>query len=274
MSWEVYTLLVLAGALGGFISGLVGIGGGVIYVFVIPYALAYWHVPLEWQAQFVIANSLAAIFLGSVAANYTHFKKGYFYMRPVLLISFAATVSSWLSLTFFVNTRFFSMEFFLFLLILIMAYMLIYILKGATQHIDEPVEKIPWTGLLSIGIASGLVASASGLGGGIVIIPMLNRFFGINIKKASAISLGVITVSALVISITNMNVHLPIEVMGSIGLIIPVICLTLSLSVIFTSPWGVLAAHRLPSHYISYIYAVILLAVMMSKISTLLTLIL
>lgn len=273
MSWEVYTLLVLAGALGGFISGLVGIGGGVIYVFVIPYALAYWHVPLEWEAQFVIANSLAAIFLGSVVANYTHFKKGYFFMRPVLWIGFAATISSWFSLKFFVNTPFFSKEIFLMFLIVLMAYMLVYTLKGAARDIDQPVDEIPLQGLLWVGVTSGIVASASGLGGGIVIIPMLNRFFGINIKKASAISLGVITLSAFVISITNMNVHLPVAIQGSIGLVIPVICLTLSLSVILTSPLGVLVAHKLSSRYISYIYAVILLAVMMSKIRTLLTLI-
>ena len=74
MSWEIYSFLVLAGAVGGFVSGLIGIGGGIIYVFVIPYALPYFNIPEQWQAQFIIANSLAAILLGSVIANYVHYK--------------------------------------------------------------------------------------------------------------------------------------------------------------------------------------------------------
>ncbi len=270
MSWEVYLLLIIAGALGGFVSGLVGIGGGVIYVFVIPYALQYWNIPHEWQVQFIIANSLAAIFFGSIAANFTHFKKGYFYIRPVLAIGFAATLSSWLSLKFFVNTVYFSKELFLFFLILLMAYMLVYTLIGATKNTDEAVDEIPFAGLLLVGLTSGLVASASGLGGGIVVIPMLNRFFGINIKKASAISLGVITIASFFITCTNTTVELTaFHVSGSLGLIIPAICLTLSLSVLFTSPWGVLMAHRLPSRFISYIYATILLLVIVFEMKAL-----
>jgi len=269
MSWEVYTLLILSGAVGGFISGLIGIGGGVIYVFVIPYALRYCDIPLQWEAQFVIANSLAAIFFGSITANYTHFKKGYFFIKPVLVIGLAATLSSWLSLHYFVNTPFFSMGLFLILLIALMVYMLIYTLMGAAQEVDESVTDIPLVGLLLIGFVSGIVASASGLGGGIVVIPILNRFFGINIKKASAISLGVITIASFVITLTNITVDTGIEVMGNMGLIIPVICLTLSLSVLFTSPLGVIIAHRLPSRAISYIYAGILLLVIFSKASSL-----
>ncbi|MDB5274649.1 MAG: hypothetical protein JWO58_3016, partial [Chitinophagaceae bacterium] len=196
MSWEAYALLLAAGVIGGFVSGLLGIGGGIIYIFVIPYALDFWNIPKEWYAQVIIANSLAAIFFSSLAANYTHYKRKYFYPRPILILGLAAIISSWLSLRFFVNTELFSMKVFLCGLILLLVYMLVYMLKGAVVPANDSVQKVPVWGLLLIGFLSGMVAAASGLGGGIIVIPLLNRFFKINIRKAGAISMGVIMLTA------------------------------------------------------------------------------
>jgi uncharacterized membrane protein YfcA len=242
MSWEAYVLLLVAGIVGGYLSGLLGIGGGIIYVFVIPYALYFWTIPESWQAQFTVANSLATIFFSSLAANYAHYQKGYFFPRPVFIIGFAAIVSSWMVLTYFVNTPFFSMKVFLCCLIILLGYMLLYTLKGAAIITDEPIEKTPIKGLLFIGVLSGAVAAASGLGGGIVVIPLLNRFFKISILKAGAISMGVIMLSSFVITVANATTSLPAAVNGTIGLIILPICSVLSISVLFVSPLGVASA--------------------------------
>ncbi|HSZ72951.1 MAG TPA: sulfite exporter TauE/SafE family protein [Cytophagaceae bacterium] len=265
MSFEVYALLLTAGIAGGYLSGLIGIGGGIIYVFVIPYTLHFWNIPVEWQAQFTIANSLAAIFFSSLAANYAHYQKGYFFLKPVLIIGIGAIISSWVSLQFVVNTPLFSMKVFLICLILLMAYMLILTIKGAAVREDQSVENIPTWALLMIGVVSGFVASASGLGGGIVVIPFLNRFFKIDIRKAGAIAIGVIMLSSFVMTIINSTSTLPLKITGTCGLIIPVVCLVLSLSVIITSPIGVASAHKMNPRWISLFYAGFLLSIIMDK---------
>ena len=267
MSWEIYSLLVLAGAIGGFVSGLIGIGGGIIYVFVIPYALPYFNIPAQWQAQFIIANSLAAILLGSLIANYVHYKKGFFFPRPVLLIGVSAMISSWLSLKYIVNTSCFSMEVFLAFLIVLMGYMLIYTLKGARMESDLEISSLPVWGLLLTGLLAGMIASASGLGGGIAVIPVLNRFFGVNIKKASAISLGVIMVSSFTMCIVNGMVDIDLA-SWNVGLLLPAVFISLSIAVVLTAPIGVMWAHKLTTRTISYIYAGILTVVMSTKLAT------
>jgi uncharacterized protein len=123
-------------------------------------------------------------------------------------------------------------------------------------------------GLVFIGLLAGVIASASGLGGGIAIIPILNRVFGVNIKKASVISLGVITVSSLSMSFVNSTVNLHLAA-WNIGLLLPAVFVTLSLAVVLTAPLGVSWAHKLSNKSISYIYAVILAVVITIKGATL-----
>jgi len=264
MPWEAYALLLAAGIIGGYVSGLLGIGGGIIYIFVIPYALHFWHIPEQWHAQVIIANSLAAIFFSSLAANYTHYKKKYYYPKPILIIGLAGIIASWLSLRFLINTDLFSMKAFLCCLIVLLVYMLVLTLKGSYVSTNHAVQRVPLWGLLFIGIFSGIVAAASGLGGGIVVIPLLNRFFGINIRKAGAISMGVIMLTSLAITLINLNTTIP-HMTGMVGLIIPAICLALSVSVLFTSPLGVAAAHKLNPRWISLIYAGFLLIIIVDK---------
>jgi uncharacterized membrane protein YfcA len=272
MPWEAYALLLIAGVIGGFVSGLLGIGGGIIYIFVIPYALHFWNIPPEWHAQVIIANSLAAIFFSSLAANYTHYKKKYYYPRPILIIGTSAIIASSLALKFLINTELFSMKAFLCCLIILLLYMVVLTLKGAIVPANDSVQKVPVWGLTLIGILSGLVAAASGLGGGIIVIPLLNRFFGINIRKAGAISMGVIMLSSFAITIVNLNTSVSPPVEGSIGLIIPGICLALSATVLFTSPIGVATAHKLTPRWISLIYAGFLLIIIVDKSIRLLSL--
>lgn len=272
MPLEAYALLLAAGIIGGFVSGLLGIGGGIIYISVIPYVLHFWNIPQEWHAQVIIANSLAAIFFSSLAANYSHYKRKYYYPRPILIIGCAAIVSSGLSLEFFVNTELFSMKIFLCCLIVLLLYMLLITLKGSFVPANDSVQKVPVWGLVMIGTFSGLVAAASGLGGGFVVIPLLNRFFGINIRKAGAISMGVIMLSSLAITLINLYTTMPSDVTGTIGLVIPGICIALSATVLFTSPLGVHAAHKLSPRWISLIYAGFLLIIIIDKSIRLLTL--
>ncbi len=271
MPWEAYALLLAAGIIGGYMSGLLGIGGGIIYIFVIPYTLHFWNIPEQWHAQVIIANSLAAIFFSSLAANYTHYKKKYYYPRPILIIGLASIVASWLSLKYYINTDLFSMKAFLCCLIVLLLYMLVLTLKGSSVPANDSVQKVPLWGLLLIGVFSGIVAAASGLGGGIIVIPLLNRFFGINIRKAGAISMGVIMLTSLAITLINLNTAIP-QMTGMVGLIIPTICIALSVSVLITSPLGVTAAHKLNPRWISLIYAGFLFIIIVDKSIRLLSL--
>ncbi len=66
---EMWWLLILLGTLGGALAGLLGIGGGVVYVLILETVLPELGVPTEDLHRFVIANSLACVLFASLSAN-------------------------------------------------------------------------------------------------------------------------------------------------------------------------------------------------------------
>jgi uncharacterized membrane protein YfcA len=268
-----FFFLVLAGILGGFFAGLVGIGGGIVYVFIIPIALQQMGVPEAELAQYTIANSIFAIFFASTSANYTLFKMNNFYYRPVLIIGFFSIIASVLTLKFIVNTDWYDVLKFNIVVIALLVYMLIFTLINARNNFNSPLEKLKTGQFALTGLCSGIVASVSGLGGGIVIIPLLNSVFKSDVKKSSYISSGVIMLTSLFMTIFNMTEKPRFAFDNyNLGYIVFPVGLALSAGVIFSSPFGVKTASKLSSKTISYIYAAILGIVIVKKTTELLSL--
>jgi uncharacterized protein len=263
--------LFVSGLLGGFIAGLVGIGGGVVYIFIIPIALHYIGVPLAEIPQYTIANSFFAILFASTSANYVLIRHKLFYRKEVLIISVLAIVISLLTLKFIVNTSWYSLEVFNLIVIILLLYMLYSTLLSAKKVYITPLDALKKWKLSLVGAAGGLIAALSGLGGGIVIIPILNSMMKIDIKKASSISSGVIMVTAFLITIFNL-LEKPMNEYHfyNVGYIIFPIALSISFGVVLASPFGVQVGRKLSSSTISYIYASFLIVVIFKKIIELL----
>lgn len=60
----------------------------------------------------------------------------------------------------------------------------------------------PWLRLLAVGLVGGVLSGAFGVGGGIVMVPMLTALVGMDQRRASATSLAAILPTSLVASIT------------------------------------------------------------------------
>lgn len=267
-----FIFLFGAGLLGGFIAGLVGIGGGVIYVFILPIALRLSGVPDQEIAQYTIANSIFAILFASASANYMLIRLKNFYKKEVVIIGVLGILSSLLTLKYIVNTIWYSVEVFNIIVIFLLCYMLYATLLSARKVYVSPVSLKRWK-LGIIGLAGGSVAALSGLGGGIVIIPVLNTMMKIDIKKASSISSGVIMITALVMTVFNLfETPLYNSLPLSMGYIVFPIALSITAGVLLASPFGVSTARKVSSASISYIYATFLVIVILKKSAELLKL--
>ncbi len=261
-----FFFLVLAGIIGGFMAGLVGIGGGIVYVFIIPIALRVMGVPDAEIAQYTIANSIFAIFFASSSANYTLIKMNNFYLRPVVIIGSFSVISALLTLAFVVNTDWYDVKKFNVVVILLLVYMLVFTLLNARKGYRFPLKKIKVWQFACVGLASGVVASVSGLGGGIVIIPILNSWMKTDIKKASSISSGVIMITSLVMTLFNMTEKTRFPFANyNLGYIVFPVGLALAAGVVFSSSFGVRTAAKLNPKTISYIYASFLGMVIIKK---------
>lgn len=263
-----YILLFFMGLLGGFLAGLIGIGGGVMYVLVLPYLLTTMGFPADEIVQLTIANSIFGTLFAALSGNIALWKKGEFYFKEVLTIGFFGTIVSLSLLYFFVNTPAYQKSEFNIVVILLMILIVWRTLRQVSiVRLAGEEKKSGLFGFSIIGALSGAVAALSGLGGGTIIVPVLNTGFNMTMQKAKSISLGVIFITSL--SLTIMNV-LSVTSFGThnhnTGYIVWPLALTLSLGVVIASPFGVSVARKMSGKTISYIFVAFVMVVIIDKL--------
>lgn len=263
-----YFLLFLAGIIGGFLAGLIGIGGGVIYIFILELAFIQMGIMEVELAQFTIANSIFAVFFASSSANITFIKLKQFYWRQILLVAIGSIITSLLMLEFVVNTSWFSKDKFNVIIILLLLYMLVKTFFEVNQHTQrKELEEVKKPHFILSGIAGGMIASLSGLGGGVVMMPLFTSFLKLDIKKAKGISLGVISITALMMTLFNFfESHQSHVNTYSQGFIIFPVSLLVALGVIISAPLGVKFSQKWSSKTISWIYMFFLSLFIIKKI--------
>lgn len=258
-----YFYLALAGLAGGFLAGLLGIGGGILYILILPIALSAIGVSDQEIVQYTIANSLFGTFAASLSGSISLFRKGEVYLKEVLIVGAVSIMAALLSLNYIVNTPFYSQRIFNIVIILILGFVLV---KTITRAKREPAydENMANKNLIlgGSGFAGGLIASLSGLGGGAIIVPILNIGMRMDIKRAKSISLGMIVLSSLSMTLFN-SFEEPVHdvQLYNTGYLVWPVALTLSAGVVVASPLGVAVGRRMPSHIISYVFSVFILIV-------------
>ena len=105
--------------------------------------------------------------------------------------------------------------------------------------------------LLLIGLAAGFFSALFGVGGGIVIVPLLLLFARFEIRTASATSLGAIAITAAAGTITY-AIHGDVE---------PVYAALVGIPAAGGAIVGTSLQQRLPIHTLSYLFALLLMAI-------------
>jgi len=74
--WPLLVLLLATGLLAGLIAGLLGIGGGIVLVPVLDFALMRAGFPAAWTMHVAVATSLATIIPTAIASSRAHDARG------------------------------------------------------------------------------------------------------------------------------------------------------------------------------------------------------
>lgn len=263
-----FLFLFVSGLVGGFLGGLLGIGGGIIYIVVIPVVLSGIGVPREEIVQYTIANSVFASFFSSLSANVVLVKSHNFYIKEVIIIGFFGIITSLLFLQYVVNTSWYSKGPFNVVIVLLLAYMLLKTILDANATYENSKENKRASLKLGLaGLAVGAVSALSGLGGGVVLIPILTSLFTMEIRKANSISLGVIGVTSFTMTVfcmlenTQNDYHF-----YNMGYIIFPVALSLAAGVVIASPLGVKASKIASPQMLSYLFSFFLALIIIRKV--------
>jgi len=237
-----------------------------MYVLILPYLLVQMGFPQEEIVQYTIANSLVGTFFAALSANIVLFKQGHIYWETVLTIGLFSTLVSLLLLEFFVNTSLYAMREFNIAVILLMLFIISRTVKQNWKGKAKVEKPMSLTSSAAMGMGAGAVAALSGLGGGTVIIPMLNIGFKVDMIKAKSISLGVILISSFAATLFNLLEKTRIEYVNqSQGYIVFPLALIISLGVILGSPIGVKVSSKMSQQWISIIFVCFVVVVIIDK---------
>jgi uncharacterized membrane protein YfcA len=258
--------LIAAGFAGGILAGLLGIGGGIIYVLILPYALEQAGIPLEYLAPFTIANSIFGVLFASLTTNYLNIRHDDFYFRESLWVGIPGAVCSLLILKMIVTRPWYSVTYFNILLILFLGYMLFSLFRKGNQKINKDSEAYRPSTMSLAGSVGGSLSALTGLGGGAAVVPILCTQLQMRIKKARSISLAMIFMTSFALTIFNLNADPGIQSLPyQMGYIYLPAALPLTGGVLLGSPFGSKLGRVLGDQTIKILFGIFILIVILEK---------
>lgn len=208
MSIEVFLILFGVGVAAGILSGLFGVGGGIVIVPSLIAVYSYIGFNSPYVVHIAVATSLFTIIFTSISSSYKHSTHGNVLWLPSLLIGLSSTVAVFLfsklalSLPGDVLKKIFS------IVLILVGIKMMFEKKSDTEQNNGNGEpgNIKKTYFMLIGVLAGIVAAFTGLGGGIFVIPLLHYLLKIPIRKAigtSAAAIFITSISGVISYIIN-----------------------------------------------------------------------
>jgi len=245
------------GLVGGFISGLFGVGGGIVIVPVLDTALGSLGVDSTVRMQVAVATSLATIVPTSIASARAHHRRGAVDLElarrwaPALIVGAAA--GSWLAsgaLAGVLPALFGTVA----------AIMAVKMLLPMETRVLAPA--VPTGPLVqAIPLTIGTVSSMMGIGGGTLSVPaltLMNQPVHRAVGTANLFGLAIALPGTMGYLLAQPDAPVP---PGSIGLVsIPALLLIAPVSVL-AAPWGARLAHRLDRRRLAAFFGAFLLVV-------------
>ena len=194
-------LLFFGGCLGGFLAGLLGVGGGLIYIPLIGLLLSQQHgIQSDDIVKFTLANSFGLVFLSGVSGIYRQIKLNVYSFKNSLTIGIPGAIAA-TSMSYFIQKGNWYQKdkfqiVFLFFLLISIANM-IFGKKNEPSNTHE-LSKSNVLIQIFVGLFAGIVVSLSGLGGGIVMVPLFRWLLKKPIHEATSLSLSIVPIIAIV----------------------------------------------------------------------------
>jgi len=258
MELVIYLLILLStGAFVGFASGLLGIGGGFIMVPVQFFLLTVMGADPDTALRVSFATSLTVILPTALSGALGHWRRGAVMVVPAILLGLAGLMGGVFGAGISSNTPAAILSFIFGLLALFSAlWMLGSRYPKIKKNPSNSKESYLFWGFLG-GFSSGLL----GIGGGVVMVPILNLLLRFPIHKAIGTSTAFIVFASiggiLTYIFTGMNATgLPSYSLGYVNLLQ---FAALAGTSIPMARIGVKAAHRLPDKELKYIFAALLI---------------
>jgi uncharacterized membrane protein YfcA len=259
-------LLFFGGCLGGFLAGLLGVGGGLIYIPLIGLLLSQQYgIQSDDIVKFTLANSFGLVFLSGVSGIYRQIKLKVYSFKNSLTIGIPGAIAA-TSMSYFIqNGNWYQKDKFQFVFLF---FLLISIANMIFGKKNEPSNTHALSNSnvlirIFVGLFAGIVVSLSGLGGGIVMVPLFRWLLKKPIHEATSLSLSIVPIIAIVPIIqyliapnvpqlTQYGYHFPQS-----GFMVWPYFVPMAIGVIFFSSFGQKTAPKVSVFWLRVIFALL-----------------
>ncbi len=253
-------ILFIVGSIGGFLGGLLGVGGALLFVPVLTY---YFKNVMGLEGEIVVrsvlANSMFCVLFTGLIASYTQFKNKNFFLKPVLLTALPGLAST-MTLTYIINhTTFYSKERFASFFILILIFMIFRMFQKIDESNTKSTSEIKEINFVIVGFVTGMITSLSGLGGGLIMIPFFSKYLKLDLKQAISISTGVIPFFALPNVLIYLFQDLDYNHSFHIGYFFPYVAIPMTIGIILMTRFGIKTAKNMSQNKIRLVFLTVII---------------
>lgn len=207
---EIITMLVI-GLIAGLIAGLMGVGGGIIFTPVLYFLFS--HAGVESAVQWSVASGLFCTLVAASSSALQQLLKKNIFWKESLLLGAMGVIGVYLG-KLILTSDFYNREEFAVLFSIILFYASYMMFKRGRDRTKESEREYCDMGLKETFVTGGIggfLASLAGVGGGGVMVPIMNLIFKQPfIKSVSMSQLGmVILISSGVIQLALVDVAEP-----------------------------------------------------------------
>ncbi len=253
-------LAFLFGIVGGLLSGLLGVGGGIIFIPVFDWLFRQKGIEGEELIRLMLANSFLAILFSGISSSYKHHKQGTFYLKEILTIAVPAMIIG-STMSYFITSAEWYKDIYFKIIFVVILLITLWRLNSNKKKDTKPEKPYSLINYIIIGASTGLISAFSGLGGGVAMIPLLTMFMQMDMKKASGISIGVIPIMILPMLVVYAFQNPEVQNSGAIGYLQFWVVLPVIIGIIIGSPIGVTIAKRIKSTQLKSIFAILLVVI-------------
>jgi uncharacterized membrane protein YfcA len=248
-------LLLVAGLAGGFLAGLLGVGGGIVFA---PVLLAYFGwtgVPQAAIVPLTTGTSLLCTWLSAAASAFFQSRRESVDWPTALVTGVFSVASVWLVKEYVTTQSWYTPDVFAHVFAVVLLIVVVRMVTGSDDESEgRPVQRA-W--LPPIGLGGGALSAAIGIGGGIVLVPAYNRLARLPLRLALGTSSATILITAgagvLAYALTVPEVAgVP---QGTFGAVALGHALALGVPAVFAAKAGVRLGQRAETRYLRWAFA-------------------
>ena len=247
-----FSIFVTGGLAAGFLTGLLGIGGGVVMVPILYNSFVSWGWEPRAAISTAIATSLSVMIFSGAKTSWEYRREGLIDWGLLRWVVLGSIVGTTIGTHLMLGADEHTIRLGFGILMCLLALLTLVPVSQLSPVIQEARDlRVTY---LAVGILAGLLAAMFGVGGGAILVPALVLFARVSIHKAIASSAAAIVFSALLSSsdyvYEGWSSHSIAT--GALGWIFLPAMLILGVSSLFSVPYGTKLALRLAPQSLKY----------------------